>query len=95
MGQFPDAPTISESGLPSFEFNSWYAMMAPAGTPKPIVQRFYKEILKALSDDSVKEQLIAQGLSPRGTSPEELTQLLSLQLTKYEKLIRQAGISAD
>ena len=95
MGQFPDAPTISESGLLGFEFNSWYAMMAPAGTPKPIVQRFYKEILKALSDDSVKEQLIAQGLSPRGTSPEELTQLLSLQLAKYEKLIRQAGISAD
>ena len=95
MAQFPEAPTISESGLPGFEFNSWFAMMAPAGTPKSSVQHFYKEILKALADDSVKEQLIGQGLTPRGSSPEELTQLLSLQLAKYEKLIRQAGISVD
>jgi tripartite-type tricarboxylate transporter receptor subunit TctC len=95
MNQFPDVPTISESGLPNFEFNSWYAMMAPEGTPKAVIQKFYKEILKALSDDSVKEQLIAQGLTPKGTSPDELGQLLSLQLTKYEKLIHQAGITAD
>ena len=95
MGQFPEVVTISESGLPNFEFNSWYAMMAPSGTPKSVVQHFYKEIVKALSDESVKDQLIAQGLTPRGSSPEELTQLLSLQLAKYEKLIRQAGISAD
>ena len=95
MGQFPEVATISESGLPNFEFNSWYAMMAPAGTPKSVVQLFYKEIVKALSDESVKDQLIGQGLTPRGSSPEELTQLLSLQLAKYEKLIRQAGISAD
>ncbi len=95
MPQFADIPTVNESGLAGFEFNSWFAMMAPAGTPKPIVQRILKEVLKALSDESVKEQLIAQGLTPRGSTSEELAVLLTAQLSKYEKLIHQAGISID
>ena len=65
MPQFADVPTVSESGLVGFEFNSWFAMMAPAGTPKPIVQRILKEVLKALSDESVKEQLICARLDPK------------------------------
>lgn len=95
MVQFPDTPTVNESGLSGFEFNSWFALMTPAGTPKPIVQRILKEVLKALSDESVKEQLIAQGLTPRGSTSEELAQLLTAQLNKYEKLIHQAGISIE
>ena len=65
-------PTVAESGLPGFEFNSWFAMMAPAGTPKPIVARLNAEVQKALADPEVREKLDAQGLTPRGTSPEEL-----------------------
>jgi tripartite-type tricarboxylate transporter receptor subunit TctC len=95
MAQFADIPTVNESGLTGFEFNSWFAMMAPAGTPKPIVQRILKEVLKALSDESVKEQLIDQGLTPRGSTSEELAVLLTTQLSKYEKLIHQAGISIE
>jgi tripartite-type tricarboxylate transporter receptor subunit TctC len=48
LPQFPDVPTVSESGLSGFEFNSWFAMMAPAGTPKPIVQKLHAEIVKAI-----------------------------------------------
>jgi len=95
LAQFPDVPTIHDSGLPSFEFNSWFAMMAPNNTPKAIAQRLHKEILKALSDESVKEQLILQGLSPKGSSPDELAASLDKQLARYEKLIRQAEITAD
>ena len=95
LNQFPDVPTIHDSGLPSFEFNSWFAMMAPSNTPKSITQRLHKEILKALSDESVKEQLILQGLTPKGSSPEELASSLDRQLLKYEKLIKQAEITAD
>ncbi len=95
LAQFPDVPTVAESGLPGFEFNSWFAIMAPAGTPKAIVQRVQAEVVKALGDASVREQLIAQGLTPRGSSPEELATALRAQLARYEALIRQAGITAE
>jgi tripartite-type tricarboxylate transporter receptor subunit TctC len=95
MPQFPEVPTVAQSGLPGFEFNSWFAVMAPAGTPKPILQFLSAEIGKALADPEVREKLIAQGLSPRGTSPEELGRAMRVQLTRYGQLIKQAGITAE
>jgi tripartite-type tricarboxylate transporter receptor subunit TctC len=95
LPQFPDVPTVSESGLNGFEFNSWYAMMAPAGTPKPILQKLHAEIVKAISDPSIKEQLFGLGLSPKGTSPDELAADLKVQFAKYGNLIKQANITAD
>ncbi|PIT71897.1 hypothetical protein B9Z41_16590 [Limnohabitans sp. JirII-31] len=95
LSQFPEVPTVAESGLPGFEFNSWFAIMAPAGTPKAIVQKVQAEVVKALGDAGVREQLMAQGLTPRGSSPEELATALRAQLARYEALIRQAGITAD
>jgi tripartite-type tricarboxylate transporter receptor subunit TctC len=95
LSQFPEVPTVAESGLPGFEFNSWFAIMAPAGTPKAIVQRVQSEVVKALGDAGVREQLMAQGLTPRGSSPEELATALRAQLARYDALIRQAGITAD
>ncbi|MFI5446192.1 Bug family tripartite tricarboxylate transporter substrate binding protein [Polaromonas sp. UC242_47] len=95
MPQFADVPTVSESGLPGFEFNSWFALMAPAGTPKAIVQTLHAEVAKALADPEVREKLIAQGLSPRGTSPDELGKAMRAQLARYGALIKQAGITAE
>lgn len=95
MPQFADVPTVSESGLPGFEFNSWFALMAPAGTPKAIVQTLHNEISKALADPEVREKLIAQGLTPRGTSPDELAKDMRAQLARYGALIKQAGITAE
>ena len=95
LAQFPDVPTVSESGLSGFEFNSWFAMMAPAGTPKPIVEKLQTEIAKALADPSIKEQLFGLGLSPRGTSSDQLATELRAQFAKYGNLIRQANITAE
>ena len=95
LPQFPDVPTASESGLSGFEFNSWFAMMAPAGTPKPIVEKLHAEISKALADPSIKEQLFGLGLSPRGTTPDQLAADLKTQFAKYGNLIRQANITAE
>ncbi|MES3001782.1 MAG: tripartite tricarboxylate transporter substrate binding protein [Pseudomonadota bacterium] len=95
MPQFPDAPTVSDSGLPGFEFNSWFAMMAPAGTPKAIVHRMADEVKKALEDADVREKLNAQGLTPKGTTPEELGTATKAQLAKYGELIRKNGITAE
>jgi tripartite-type tricarboxylate transporter receptor subunit TctC len=95
MPQFADVPTVAESGLPGFEFNSWFAMMAPAGTPKPILQSLHAGIQKSLADPEVREKLNAQGLTPRGTSPDELGTAMRAQYTRYGALIKQNGITSD
>jgi len=95
MPQYPEVPTVSESGLPGFEFNSWFAVMAPAGTPADIVARLNAEIVKALADPAVRDQLVAQGLTPRGSSADELGSATKAQLAKYAALIRKAGIKAE
>ena len=95
MAEFPGVPTVSESGLPGFQFNSWFAVMAPAGTPKEIVAKLNAEIVKALQDPDVRAKLKDQGLTVRGSSPEELGKLTREQLAKYAKLINEAGIRAD
>ncbi len=92
LPQFPDVPTVSESGLPGFEFNSWFALMAPAHTPKPIIARLNAEVLKALADPDVRAKLDAQGLTIRGSSPEELGTATRAQLAKYARVMKEANI---
>ena len=95
LPQFADVPTVAESGLAGFEFNSWFAMMAPAGTPKAILNTLHAEITKALADTEVRDKLIGLGLTPRGTSPDELARAMRAQLARYGDLIKQAGITAE
>jgi tripartite-type tricarboxylate transporter receptor subunit TctC len=95
LPQFPGVPTVSASGLPGFHFNSWFTVMAPAGTPKEIVARLNSEIRKALDDPEVREKLRDQGLTVRGTSPEELAAATREQLARYGRLIREAGIKGE
>jgi tripartite-type tricarboxylate transporter receptor subunit TctC len=95
LPQFPGVPTVSESGMPGFEFNSWFTVMAPAGTPKEVIARLNAEIVKALADPDVRAKLLDQGLTVRGTSPEELGVLTREQLARYAKLIREAGIKSE
>ena len=95
LPQFPDAPTISTSGLPGFHFSSWFTVMAPAGTPKEIVQRLHAEIVKALADPEVRDKLRDQGLTVRGTTPEELGIATREQLARYARLFKEANIKAD
>jgi tripartite-type tricarboxylate transporter receptor subunit TctC len=75
--------------------NSWFAVMAPAGTPKAAIDKFQSEIVRALADPGVREQFTAQGLSPLGSSPAELAVMLRAQLARYSKLIKEAGITAS
>jgi tripartite-type tricarboxylate transporter receptor subunit TctC len=95
MAQFPTIPTVNESGLAGFGFNSWFAMMAPAGTPKAIIDQLHKEITKTLADPEVQNKLIAQGLTPRGLAPDELGKAMRIQYAKYGKLIKDAGIKSE
>jgi tripartite-type tricarboxylate transporter receptor subunit TctC len=95
VAAFPDVPTISESGLPGFEFRSWFVVVAPAGTPKAIVAKLNAEIRKAIAMPDVREKLVAQGFTVQGSSPEELGAATKEQLARYGALMRQAGIKAE
>jgi tripartite-type tricarboxylate transporter receptor subunit TctC len=95
LPQFPDAPTIAESGLPGFEFNSFFAITAPRGTPKEIIQRLNAEVVKATNAPDVRERLIAQGFIIKASSPEELSKQTREQLERYAKLFKTAGIRVD
>jgi tripartite-type tricarboxylate transporter receptor subunit TctC len=95
LPQFPDVPTVSESGLPGFFFNSWFAILAPAGTPKDIIARLNAEVLKAVGDPEVRHKLEDLGFSVRGTSPAELGVLTREQLAKYARVIEEMGISNE
>jgi tripartite-type tricarboxylate transporter receptor subunit TctC len=95
LPQFPEAPTVSASGLPGFQFNSWFTVMAPAGTPKEIIARLNAEIVKALADPEVREKLRDQGLTVRGSSPDELAAATREQLARYARLFREANIKAE
>jgi tripartite-type tricarboxylate transporter receptor subunit TctC len=95
LPQFPDVPTVSESGLPGFFFNSWFAILAPAGTPKEIIGKLNAEVLKAVADPDVREKLENLGFTVRGTSPEELGTMTRAQLEKYARVIKEMGISAE
>jgi tripartite-type tricarboxylate transporter receptor subunit TctC len=95
LPQFPGVPTVSASGLPGFQFNSWFTIMAPAGTPKEIIAKLHAEIVKALADPEVRDKLRDQGLTARGTSPQELAAATREQLARYGALFKEAGIKAE
>jgi tripartite-type tricarboxylate transporter receptor subunit TctC len=95
LPQFPEVPTVSESGLPGFFFNSWFTIMAPAGTPQNIITRLNAEVLKAVADPEVRAKLENLGFSVRGTSAKELGVMTREQLAKYARVIKEMGIAIE
>lgn len=91
----PDVPTVAESGYPGFEAMNWYAYVAPAKTPKDIVERLNRELVKALNDPAVAELLHKQGLEPSPSSSAELAQYMEREYETWGKVVKQAGIKAQ
>lgn len=88
--QFPDVPAIAET-VPGYEFTAWVGCFAPAGTPKPIVDRLNAELKKALADPGVASKLTVQTLDPMHMTPEQFARRLKSDYDKYEKVIRISG----
>jgi len=91
----PDLPTVAESGVPGFQSSLWYAILAPARTPQPVVNRLNLEAVKLVRLPAVRDQLLTQGADPIGSSPQELASFLRAEIDRWTKLIRQANIRAD
>ncbi len=89
----PEVPTIAEAAsLPGYEIDIWYAVMAPAGTPKAIVDRLNMEVNKVMKDPFVREKLVPQGLDSVGSTPERLAEVIRSDLVKYRKIAKDANI---
>jgi tripartite-type tricarboxylate transporter receptor subunit TctC len=95
LASMPDLPTIAESGLPGYEASSWYGILAPAGTPRDIVQRLNAEIAKALDQPEVRGSLLAEGAEPVGGTPEQFAAHIRSEKDRLGKLIREAKIRLE
>lgn len=92
----PEVPTLDELGLKGFELTQWQAVVAPAGTPKPVVDLLYREVARALKMPDVVERLATQGGNQLvGNTPEEFSQVIKDDLAKYAKLIKAAKIQVQ
>ena len=91
----PNIPTIAESGLPGFDANNWYGVLAPAGTPRPIVMLLNTEIKKVLAMPDVKDFLFNQGLDPAPGTPEQFGAYIKTEITKWAKVVKASGARAD
>jgi tripartite-type tricarboxylate transporter receptor subunit TctC len=91
----PDLPTIGEAGVPGAEAGSWYAMFAPAATPRPIVLKLNAEIIKALALPDVRDRLATVGVDPIGNSPEQFATELQSEILKWGKTARIANVRTE
>jgi tripartite-type tricarboxylate transporter receptor subunit TctC len=91
----PDVPTISESGLPGYDANTWGGILAPAGTPRDIVTRLNVEINKALAAEDVRAKLIAGGVEIQGGSPNDFLDYIRAELVKWGKVAKDAAIEPE
>lgn len=92
---FPNVPTVAESGVPGYDVVSWQAIFAPAGTPKPIVDRLHAEVARILKEPDVQERFAKLGLDPSGMAPAELAAFQKAEIEKWAKVIKAANIRID
>jgi len=95
LASLPDIPTISESGVPGYEAYSWVGLVAPAKTPRDIIQKLNGEIADILRQKDVAEKLLGQGAIPIGDSPEQFAQYIRADIDKWGAVVRSANIKAD
>jgi tripartite-type tricarboxylate transporter receptor subunit TctC len=88
----PDLPTIAEAGVPGYEFSTWYGVLAPAKTPTAIIARLNAAVVKGLKDPTLRKRLLATGLDPQPSTPEEFAKLIRSETARWRKVIEEAGI---
>ena len=88
----PDVPSIAEAGLPGYEATQWFGLLAPAGTPRTIIDRLYQESSRAVRSADMKERMTAEGLEVVGSTPEEFASYIRSETDKWTQVIKAAGI---
>jgi tripartite-type tricarboxylate transporter receptor subunit TctC len=88
----PDLPTFAEAGMTGYDAELWYSLLAPARTPKPVVDKINAALVAALKSPDVAEQMGKQGFEPQASSPAELKTYIGKELTRWQRLIQDNGI---
>jgi tripartite-type tricarboxylate transporter receptor subunit TctC len=91
----PDLPTVAESGLPGYEFNSWYGLFAPGATPRAVVDRLHDAAGKVLAQPAVRERLAGDGNEPVGLAPDAFAATIKADMAKYARIVKSAKIRPD
>jgi tripartite-type tricarboxylate transporter receptor subunit TctC len=95
LAAIPEVPTAAEAGLPNYEVTTWYGVLAPAGTPKPIIARLNAEIVRVMHAPDLQERFAATGTEPRTSTPEEFADFIRQEMAKWGKVVRAAGLKAE
>ncbi len=90
----PGVPTVVSQGLSEFEVGSWFGVLAPAGTPEPIIAKLNQQIVKALQSPKAVEAMKLQGVTPKPGPPEEARRLIQSEVQKWAELIKTTGVKA-
>lgn len=91
----PDIPTVAEAGLPGYEATNSVGVLAPAGTPKAIIAKLNAEIVRALELPEIRDRLVSMGAEPVGSSPEEFAEFLRVDIARWAKVVKDAGIAVQ
>lgn len=92
---YADVPTVAESGYPGFDVSSWVGLLAPAGTPRPVIDRLQQEIGKILKEPEFAKRLTEQGLTAIGSTPEQFGAVLKVEQDKWTRLVRERSLSLE
>ena len=95
LAAFPDIPTMKEAGFPKVEGTVWYGLLAPAGTPKAIIQKLNAESMRVLAMQDVKDRLTNAGIDPAGGTPEEFGRFIRAEYDKWGPVVKAAGVKAN
>ena len=87
----PDVPTVAETGVKDYEAGSWYGILAPAGTPRPVVDRLNREIVAAVKSQEIQDRLVGEAVIPIGSSPEEFSAHIAKEFARAAKVIKESG----
>jgi tripartite-type tricarboxylate transporter receptor subunit TctC len=87
----PDIPTMDEAGLPGFEATTWHGLVAPAGTPKNIIETLHRAVVEALKDPDVAQKLSGLGIDPVGSAPDEFRAYIKSEIPKWAAVIKASG----
>jgi len=91
----PELPTVAEAGLPGFEAFGWNGLLAPAGTPKPVIAKLHDEIVKALKLQQVEERIATFGFEPVGNTPDEFAEFIKADIAQWARVAKESGARVD
>jgi tripartite-type tricarboxylate transporter receptor subunit TctC len=91
----PELPTMAEAGVPGYEVTAWFGVMAPAGTPQPVIAKVHGDVVKALAMADVKERMLTQAAEPVGGTPQEYAAFIASEIAKWSKVVKASGAKVE